>query len=89
MGTISNLVASLAKTLERWERKGTEARFQRLTVLRLASPDLLNTLRTSRVARFLGDPLGPTAVIVQAGAVEKVLAFLAEQGYLGEVELDE
>ena len=80
---------SLIKTLERWERKGTEARFQRLVVLRLASPDLLNTLRTSRVARFLGDPLGPTAVIVQPGAVEKVLIFLAELGHLGEVELDE
>jgi hypothetical protein len=79
----------LIKTLERWEMKGTEARFQRLVVLRLTSPDLLNILRTSRVARFLGDPLGPTAVIVQPGAVEKVLAFLAELGYLGEVELDE
>jgi hypothetical protein len=79
----------LIKALERWEQKGTEARFQHLVVLRLASPDLLNTLRTSRVARFLGDPLGPTAVVVQPGAVEKVLAFLAELGYLGEVELDE
>jgi hypothetical protein len=83
------LPPNLVKTLERWEGKGTEARFQRLIVLRLATPDMLNTLRTSRVARFLGDPLGPAAVIVQAGAVEKVLAFLAEQGYLGEVEPDE
>jgi hypothetical protein len=83
------LPPSLVKTLERWEQKGTEARFQRLIVLRLASPDLLNTLRTSRVARFLGDPLGPTAVIVQPGAVEKVLAFLAEIGYLGEVDLED
>lgn len=80
---------SLIKTLERWERKGTEARFQHLVVLRLASPDLLNTLRTSRMARFLGDPLGPTAVIVQPGAVEKILTFLTELGYLGEVEVDE
>jgi hypothetical protein len=83
------LPPSLVKTLERWEQKGTEARIQRLVVLRLTSPDLLNILRTSRVARFLGDPLGPTAVIVQPGAVEKVLAFLAELGYLGEVEMDD
>ena len=82
------LPPSLVKALERWEQKGTQARFQRLVVLRLASPDLLETLRSSKVARFLGDPLGPTAVVVQPAAVEKVLAFLAELGYLGEVDQD-
>lgn len=83
------LSPGLVKTLERWEQKGTEVRFQRLVVLRLASPDLLTLLRTSRAARFLGDPLGPTTVIVKPAAVEKVMAILAEMGYLGEVELDE
>ena len=80
------LPPSLVKALEGWEQKGTQARFQRLVVLRLASPALLETLRTSKVGRFLGDPLGPTAVVVQPAAVEKVLAFLAELGYLGEVD---
>jgi hypothetical protein len=81
------LSPGLVKTLERWDQAGTEARFQRLVVLRLSSPELLTLLRTSRAARFLGDPLGPTAVIVKPAAVEKVLSILAELGYLGEAEL--
>jgi hypothetical protein len=83
------LSPGLVKVLERWEQKGAEARFQRLVVLRLSSPELLTQLRTSRAARFLGDPLGPTAVIVKPAAVDKVMAVLAEMGYLGEVELEE
>jgi hypothetical protein len=78
----------LARALERWEERGAEAHLERLTVLRLSSPELLNTLRTSRAARFLGDPLGPTAVVVKPGAWEKVQAFLAEIGYLAEVSLE-
>jgi hypothetical protein len=78
---------ALVKALERWEQNGAEATVEQVTVLRLSSPELLQTLRASRAARFLGDPLGPTVVIVRPGAAEKVLAVLAEMGYLGEVKL--
>lgn len=74
---------SLLKALERWEQKGTEARFEHALVLRLSSPDILQALRSSKAGRFLGDPLGPTAVIVHRGAMEKVLLALSELGYLG------
>jgi len=74
----------LARALERWDERGSEARFERQVILRLSSPDLLAALRSSRAARFLGDPLGPTAVIVKPGAWEKVMAVLAEMGYLGD-----
>ncbi|MEW5870210.1 MAG: helicase-associated domain-containing protein [Chloroflexota bacterium] len=76
---------SLAQALQRWEANGSEARLEDLVVLRVKDPALLQTLRSSRAARFFGDPLGPTAIIVRAGAREKVLALLAEMGYLGEV----
>ena len=76
---------SLVKALERWERHGGQARMEHALVLRLSSPEILQELRTSRAARFLGDPLGPTTVIVKPGAREKVLAALAEMGYLGEI----
>ena len=76
---------SLYKAIERWERNGVEAQFETLLVLRLSTPELLQTLRNSRAARFLGDPLGPTTVVVKPGAMDKVLAVLAELGYLGEV----
>jgi len=78
---------SLVKALERWEQRGVEARLETVTVLRLASPEMLQTLRASRAARFLAEPLGPTTVIVKAGAGDKVLAILAEMGYLGEAAL--
>jgi hypothetical protein len=74
---------TLVKALERWDQHGTDARVESVTVLRLSSPELLQTLRKSRASRFLGDPLGPTTVIVKPGAWEKVLAVLAEMGYLG------
>lgn len=80
---------SLMKALERWEAKGTEARIESLMVLRLKSTELLNELRASRAARFLGDPLGPTTVTVKPGAWKKVISFLAEMGYLGEAEIEE
>ncbi|NLG72426.1 MAG: hypothetical protein GX495_10340 [Chloroflexi bacterium] len=78
---------SLYKALDRWEEHGSEASVESLVVLRLSSPKLLTELRKSRAARFLGDPLGPTAVIVQPGAWKKVLAILAELGYLGEARV--
>jgi hypothetical protein len=80
---------SLAKALERWQEHGTEAFMEKVMILRVRTPDMLNVLRASRAARFLGEPLGPTAVIVKPEAREKVLAILAEMGYLGEARLDD
>jgi hypothetical protein len=79
---------SLSRALERWEELGSEARLQRALILRLRTPEMLQTLRNSRAARYLGDPLGPTTVTVKPGAAEKVLAALAEMGYLGEIEAE-
>jgi hypothetical protein len=49
----------------------------------------MQALRNSRAARYLGDPLGPTAIVVHANAWSKVFAVLAELGYLSEVDLEE
>ena len=77
----------LLKALERWEEQGSQARLERLTVLRVSKPEILLELRASRAARFLGELLGPTAVVVKDGTGERVLAALAELGYLGEARL--
>ena len=79
---------SLVTALERWEKHGSQARLERHLVLRLSSPELLQELRSSRAGRFLGDPLGPTVVVVKPGAWRKVLAVLAEMGYLGEADIE-
>jgi hypothetical protein len=75
---------NLVRALERWEDNGTQADFEQVVVLRVKSPEILISLRNSKAARFLGDPLGPAAVIVKSGAREKVLQALVELGYLAE-----
>ena len=80
---------NLVTALERFEQQGRQARIEGVMVLRLSSPEILEELRASRAARFLGDPLGPTTVIVKSGAREKVLAALVEIGYLGETITEE
>jgi hypothetical protein len=79
---------SVVKALNRWERSGSQARMERHIVLRLSNPDLLKAVRQSRASRFLGEPLGPTTVVVKPGAWKKVIAILAEMGYLGEADLE-
>jgi hypothetical protein len=79
---------SLVTALERWDKQGNEFRLEKMLVLRVASADILQVLRNSRVNRFLGKPLGPTTIAIKPGAAEKVLNALAEAGYLGEVRED-
>jgi hypothetical protein len=76
----------LVKALKRWDANGTEARVQSQVVLKVSRPEVLEELRKSRASRFLGEILGPTAVIVKDGAQSKVLAALAELGLLAEEE---
>jgi hypothetical protein len=77
---------NLAQALERWERHGAQAYIQQAMVLRVKDASILESLRNSASARFLGDPLGPTAIIVKPGAWEKVIKALADIGYLGKIE---
>lgn len=76
---------NIVTALNNWETRGTAAQIQKTLVLKVGSPEILQALRGSRAARFLGEPLGPAAIIVKPGAGEKVLAALTEMGYLGEL----
>lgn len=75
----------LIQALERWEAEGSAARVDQLLVLRVKQPELIEWLRKTRLARYLGETLSPTAVVVKQGALEKILDGLVEMGYLGEV----
>ena len=76
----------VVRAIQRWEEKGTEARLQTHTVLRVSSPEVLEELRKSRAGRFLDESLGPTAAVVKPGAGGRVMAALAELGLLAELE---
>jgi Helicase conserved C-terminal domain len=75
---------TLVKALKRWEANGTEARAETQIVLRVGRPEILDQLRKSKAARFLGEPLGPAAVVIKSGAQSKIMAALGELGLLGE-----
>jgi hypothetical protein len=84
--TSAGIPPVLVKALKHWEANGTEARVQTQVVLRVSRPEVLEELRKSKAARFLGEMLGPTTVVIKNGAQSKVLAALAELGLLAEDE---
>ena len=74
---------SLAEALARWEQHGAEANAVEMLVLKLKSPELLETLRKSpKASRYLGEALGPAAVEVRRRDWEKLRAAMAEMGIL-------
>jgi hypothetical protein len=75
---------AIVKALKRWELKGTEARVEIQTVLRVGSPEVLDQLRRMKAGRFLGESLGPVTAVIKPGAQTKVLSALAEMGLLAE-----
>ncbi|GAB4528697.1 MAG: hypothetical protein Fur0018_14930 [Anaerolineales bacterium] len=81
----SHVPPALHNAIQHWSQHGTQVRIQQATLLRVRTPDLLKHLQKSKAARFLGEPLGPTTVLLKTGAEEKVLEILAEMGYLGEI----
>ena len=84
--TSAGIPPVLVKALKRWEGYGTEARIQTQVVLRVSRPEVLEELRKSKAARFLGEMLGPTTIVIKDGAQSKVLAALSELGLLAEEE---
>lgn len=84
--TAGQVPPMLVKALQRWEANGSEARVETLTVLKVSRPEILTELRASKAARFLGEIIGPTTIVVQRGAEAKVIAALAELGLLAEAE---
>ena len=82
--TNGNVPPSLVKSLKRWEVNGTEARVETQVVLRVSKPEILEEMRKSKAAKYLGEVLSPTAMIVKGGAIQKVLDALTELGLLTE-----
>jgi hypothetical protein len=61
--------------------------FEKVCVLRVVRPEIMDALRRSPAARFLGEPLGPLTIIVPQDALDKVMAALARMGYLSDVSI--
>jgi len=76
----------LVKALKRWEVNGAEVRAETQVILRVSKPEILKELRKSKAAKFLGEVLSPTTVIVKSGAIQKIMEALTELGFLAEDE---
>ena len=77
----------LLAALRRWEQHGPEVSLRQTVVLRLANPQLLDTLRAApAVANLLGETLGPAAVMVRPDDVPALQSALAELGILADIE---
>ena len=84
----AGIPSPVTKALRRWEAAGTEARTEAQVVLRVKRPEILKELRKSKAAKYLGEPLGPTTVIVKGGAMRKVAEAMIELGVLLEDKTD-
>jgi hypothetical protein len=87
--TDAGVPPTLVKALKRWEANGTEARLQTQVILKVSRPEVLEEMRKSKAAKFLGEALSPTTVIVKGGAVQKVMEALMELGIVGESQIGE
>jgi hypothetical protein len=73
----------LLKALARWGEHGREARLDHGVVLRVDDADLLDKLFSRRAtARYLGERLGPTAVVVRTRDMTSLLAAAVRFGLL-------
>lgn len=72
----------LFEAIKHWESDGTQASLQTQTILRLGSPEILQALRESPAAHWLGESLGPTTVIIKPAGEKAVLQVLSGLGYL-------
>ena len=79
---------ALTQSIERWEENGIQVTLEPAILLRVKTPEILAALRRTPAARFLGDPLNPTTIMIHEGAVDKVMKALSGLGYLSEARLE-
>lgn len=78
----------LISALERWENNATQVQIEKVVLLRVTSPEILSALRRTQAARWLGESLNETTILIQPGMEEKVLRGLIEIGYLSEAKIE-
>jgi len=77
---------SLIKALHQWDKNHGQVKIHPAMILQVEDPKILGALRDSPAGRFISDPLGPTAAIIEPGAADKVASALARLGYLSDVD---
>lgn len=60
---------------------------QRLTILRVRSPEILEMIKKSRCSKYLQQILNPTTAVVIAGQERNLAEELLALGFLAEIDL--
>lgn len=79
---------ALLKSLQNWEKFGSQAKLERQVLLRVTHAEIIDALLVGRSASLLGERLNPLTILVRPGREQQVLDELARQGFLGETRLD-
>ncbi len=81
--TEAPLPRPLKEALNRWDTQGTEARLERVVMLRLSTEALMDrAISSSRLARLIEERVGPTTALVRRQDWPRVVARLEEMGLL-------
>jgi hypothetical protein len=83
------LPKSLLLLADRWEKHGLEIKFEKRTIFRAQSPEVLQTLQqNTHTAKYILEVLTPTTAIINQQGIKTIRRTLMEQGLLAEVDLE-
>ena len=87
--TTTPIHPGLFNALERWEKLGVQTKMEKAVILRVNAPEVLSLLKQNkRSARYLGELLNPTTILVKPAGRQVILETLIEAGYLLEYDLE-
>jgi hypothetical protein len=77
---------SIEAALTRWDARGTEARLERVVVLRLSSGELMaQVLASAPARRLIREQVGPTAALILEKDWPRLVAALGDMGLVPDV----
>lgn len=79
---------SLLKALVRWEESLYRIKLQKMSVLTVSSPEILDQIKKSRLARHILHILNPTTIAIIPGSEALMERGLLELGYLVEWDMN-
>ncbi len=79
----------LIKSLENWEKLGTQAFIHTTIILQISDPEVVKALLSSSVKKFILAVFNPNTVSVSPGGIEQVRKTLLELGYFSDFNLSD
>ncbi|GAB4477212.1 MAG: hypothetical protein Kow0088_15800 [Anaerolineales bacterium] len=78
---------SLIQAIRRWAMYSIESQIQRVSLLRVRAPEILEKLKNSRSAKYIQQILDPTTAIIIAGKEKNLVEQILELGYFTQCDI--